>query len=129
MCFFLYCLDSNIFTNSNLHLNLGELDASLKYDFEPPAAAVANVAASDNHNSILDLNDILNSKNGPVGPNSHRTSPYLDDNTLEGFVQNMNSLQISAAATGADEQSSQLNTSGVGHPVTTSASASSNGWW
>lgn len=111
----------------------------MKYDFEPrppSTSSVAAVAGNDNsHNSILDLNELL-IKNGPTGPASHRTSPYLDENTLEGFVQNMNSLQISVAAASTDEQSSQLNGSGggghnVGHGATTATTSanSSNGWW
>ncbi|XP_073814410.1 uncharacterized protein [Musca autumnalis] len=128
--------DSNIFSNNNINMNLGELDSAMKYDFEstqqqqqqPPTTA-AKVASSDNHNSILDFNDLLNNKNGPTGPASHRTSPYMDDNTLEGFVQNINSLRISSNTTAADEPSSQINGNGggIGHTVTTSANT--NGWW
>lgn len=117
-----------------MHLNLNELETSMKYDFEQtPSSTTSNVAAvagDNSHNTILDFKDLL-IKNGPTGPASHRTSPYLDENTLEGFVQNMNSLQISN--TSNEEQSSQLNGSGhcVGHgtTATTSANNPSNGWW
>uniref|UniRef100_A0A1I8MIB8 Uncharacterized protein n=1 Tax=Musca domestica TaxID=7370 RepID=A0A1I8MIB8_MUSDO len=133
--------DSNIFSNNNIHMNLGELDTAMKYDFESTqpsqaaTSATANVTSSDNHNSILDINNLLSNKNGPTGLASHRTSPYMDENTLEGFVQNLNSLHISSnattatAAAKAGEQSSQINgnSSGIGHTVTTSANT--NGWW
>lgn len=115
-----------------MHLNLNELETSMKYDFEqtPPSTNVTTVAGDNTHNTILDFKDLL-IKNGPTGAASHRTSPYLDENTLEGFVQNMNSLQISNTST--EEQSSQLNGSGhcVGHgaTATTSANNPSNGWW
>ncbi|KAM7362853.1 uncharacterized protein ACRADG_013368 isoform 2-T5 [Cochliomyia hominivorax] len=120
---------TNIFPNNNMHLNLNELKTTMKYDFEQNTST--NLGGNDNsHNTILDLKDLL-IKNGPTGPASHRTSPYLDENTLEGFVQNMNSLQISN--TSNEEQSSQLNGSGhcVGHgaTATTSANNPSNGWW
>lgn len=122
-------------------MNLGELDTAMKYDFESTqpsqaaTSATANVTSSDNHNSILDFNNLLSNKNGPTGLASHRTSPYMDENTLEGFVQNLNSLHISSnattatAAAKAGEQSSQINgnSSGIGHTVTTSANT--NGWW
>ncbi|XP_065371189.1 uncharacterized protein LOC135963317 isoform X2 [Calliphora vicina] len=123
---------TTIFPSNNMHLNLNELETSMKYDFEqtPPSTNVATVAGDNTHNTILDFKDLL-IKNGPTGPASHRTSPYLDENTLEGFVQNMNSLQISNTST--EEQSSQLNGSGhcVGHgaTATTSANNPSNGWW
>lgn len=114
-----------------MHLNLNELEASMKYDFEqtPPTTA-AGVSSDNSHNTILDFNDLLIT-NGPTGAASHRTSPFLDENTLEGFVQNMTSLQI--ANTSSEEQSSQLNGSGhcVGHgtTATTSANNPANGWW
>ncbi|XP_061387882.1 probable ATP-dependent RNA helicase ddx42 [Musca vetustissima] len=137
--------DSNIFSNNNMHMNLGELDPAMKYDFEStqhpqPTTSVANVTSSDNHNSILDFNNILNNnKNGTTGSASHRTSPYMDEHTLEGFVQNINSMRISSNTTvgaaptaAADEQSSQMNGnssgSGIGHHTVTT-SANTNGWW
>ncbi|XP_023294195.2 uncharacterized protein LOC111677329 [Lucilia cuprina] len=124
---------TTIFPSNNMHLNLNELENSMKYDFEQTPTTATNVAAvagDNSHNTILDFKDLL-IKNGPTGPASHRTSPYLDENTLEGFVQNMNSLQISNTST--EEPSSQLNGSGhcVGHgnTATTSANNPSNGWW
>lgn len=133
LIYFTFFLDSNLFSNNNMHMNLTELDSSMKYDFEPPhtsASSVTNVSSGDNHNSILDLNDLLNNKNGPTaGSASHRTSPYLDENTLEGFVQNINSLRISSTTTAVDEQSSQINGSGIGHTTVTSSANAANGWW
>ncbi|XP_075147216.1 uncharacterized protein LOC142221381 isoform X2 [Haematobia irritans] len=123
-----YSNDPNIYSDNNIHMNLTEIETSIKFDFESSSSpSVTNIASSDNHNSILDLNNLLNNKNGPTGSASHRTSPYLDENTLDGFVQNMNTLRISSTTTSADEQSSQINDSGVGHKAT--SSNASNGWW
>lgn len=108
-----------------MHLNLSELESSLKYDFEETAPA--SVADDNSHNTILTFDNLL-IKNGAT---SRRTSPYLDENTLEGFVQNMNSLHISS--TSCEEQSSQLNGSGQcvreGTSAASSSNNTSNGWW
>ncbi|XP_013114146.2 uncharacterized protein LOC106091967 isoform X1 [Stomoxys calcitrans] len=119
--------DSNLYTGNNIPMNLTDLEPAMKYDFEPSPTSIANTASSDNRNSILDLNNLLNNKNGTTGPASHCTSPYMDENTIDGFVQNMNSLRISSASTAADEQSSQINGSDIGH--TPSSNVSNGGWW
>lgn len=126
------------------------MDSAINYDFEASNSSVtaSMPALSDNHNSILDLNELL-STNGSVGgpPSSHRTSPYLDESALSTFVQNMNSLQISATTSNSDEHSSShLNGIARGNSSSSSAggvhgsssasgggggtgSVASNGWW
>uniref|UniRef100_A0A1B0C0V3 Uncharacterized protein n=1 Tax=Glossina palpalis gambiensis TaxID=67801 RepID=A0A1B0C0V3_9MUSC len=111
--------DSAMFSSTDLHLNLSEFESTISYEYESATSAgAASRDGEDNHNSILDFNNLLPKK----GPNTtHRASPYLDD-----FVQNMNNLQISASS---DEQISQLNGSNSARSRSnTNVNAASN-WW
>lgn len=113
-----------------MHLNLNDLETSIKYDFESSASTSGRTAVSDtSRNTILDFKDLL-TQNGPTGKVSHSSSPYLDEATLEGFVQNINSLNISNTST--EEPSSHLGSNNNCARNETSATSSahpSNGWW
>ena len=114
-----------------MNINLNDLDTSMKYDFESTASTSGGTVVCDtSHNTILDFNDLL-IQNGPTGKVSHSSSPYLDETTMDGFVQNINSLKISN--TSSEEPSSHLGSSSNncarhGTSATTSANPS-NGWW
>uniref|UniRef100_A0A1A9WS46 Uncharacterized protein n=1 Tax=Glossina brevipalpis TaxID=37001 RepID=A0A1A9WS46_9MUSC len=115
--------DSPMFSSTDLHLNLNEYESTINYEYESATSAgAASRDGEDNHNSILDFNNLLTKK----GPNTRRTSPYLDDNSLDGFVQNMNNLQISASS---DEQISQLNGSNSSRSRSNTNVNAANNWW
>ena len=111
-------------------MNLNDLDTSMKYDYESTASTTGGTVVCDtSHNTILDFNDLL-IQNGPTGKVSHCSSPYLDETTMDGFVQNVNSLKISN--TSSEEPSSLLGSSSNcarhGTSATTNANPSNN-WW
>lgn len=114
--------ETNLFVPNSL-LNLNELESSerdvkafqrFNFDFQNP---------KEKPKVNVNLNDLLTNKNSA----SNRTSPYMDENTLDSFVQNINSLQISAPKTETDEQCSQLNSDGSGRNG--GCKNTPNGWW
>ncbi|XP_067618272.1 platelet binding protein GspB isoform X3 [Eurosta solidaginis] len=141
----------NIFATNNL-VNLNELDAAAT----AAAGTRPDIDAYQRYNyefenqqqkqqkAILDLNDLLIKKNSH-SPHTQRVSPYLDESAMDSFVQNINTLQISAVT---DDQSGSgggvggghinssgnicTNTSSAGMPTNNNTAATptaANGWW
>ncbi|XP_036217547.2 platelet binding protein GspB isoform X2 [Bactrocera oleae] len=144
-----YGNDAGMFATNNL-VNLNELDAGSagaesdvesyqRYNYEYESQQQQQ---QQQQNAILDLNELLIKKSSH-SPHAQCASPYLDEAAMDSFVQNISTLQISAAA---DEQcgghingnggggSGGNNTGGssvgaAGIPSNAATTTTANGWW